>query len=574
MRKVLFPLIAAVLLLWPGAAGAAGWFKQAARLHAGAHGQLSCADCHQDNYTPSHPEAAAAARDPRAGFKPARCYECHPEVQEEYEAGTHGAGSGRAGSIGSCLACHDPHYTYQRAQPPAEFAPGVPRSRQCGACHELRKTLPPPQDGDEACFKCHVYRGTAPDPKRVDALCLDCHGKGPAGSAAPRMAAGRADLGPHAGLDCAVCHGDLARFPHTGRVRDAACLACHAPHDESVSGEAHARVSCVACHLAGTEPYLSAPGGRVLARMDPGAAGSGSIHALVPAGDEASCRRCHFAGNQAGAAAAVLPPKGVLCMPCHAATLTLAGWPSRVALLFLALGLAGFVGILLGGWRGSAKRHRAPAARRMAAAANALVLDGLLQRRLWLVSPLRGALHNLIFLPLAARFVVGLFTLVLSLGWPGLDLTRALLNKNLPALALFYDLTGLLMLIGGLGSLLRRLIGRKNRLAGLPGADWPGLTLLGLAVISGFVAEGARLALTGWPAGGGWAFAGLGLSRLFTGAAGLDVLYPYLWYAHAICWSAFVAWLPFGRMMHILLAPVSLALRAADDAALHGGAEN
>ncbi len=568
MRKALIPLIAAVLLLWSGVAGAGQWFKQAARLHVGAHGHLACAECHPGKQPPDHPTQAGVAQDPRARFDPALCYQCHAEVREPFMAGSHGAGSGRAGRIGSCLACHDPHYAYQRANPPADFLPGAPRSRQCGACHQARRALPPPRPGDQACFRCHVYAGPAPAPARVDSLCLACHGAGPAGQAAPRMAGGRDDLGPHAGLHCAACHGDLARFPHRGRVENRACLACHPPHDQAVSGDAHLRVSCAACHLAAAKPVLTGPGGMVRARVAR-AGGPTAIHALAPAGEPATCRRCHTPGNRVGAAAMVLPPKGVLCMPCHPATLTLAGWPSRTAVLFLALGLAGFAGLLLSGRRhppGAGRHPRAAAGRRWAAAARALVLDGLLQRRLWAVSPLRGLLHGLIFLPLLARFGLGLFTLVLSLAWPGLGLSRALMDQNQPALALFYDLTGLMMLVGGLGALLRRRAEPGRRLPGLPGADWPGLALLGLAVVSGFVAEAARMALAGWPGGGGYAFVGHALSRAFAGVAGLDVLYGYLWYAHAIAWAAFVAWLPFGRMLHILLAPVSLALRAADDA--------
>jgi hypothetical protein len=82
-------------------------------------------------------------------------------------------------------------------------------------------------------------------------------------------------------------------------------------------------------------------------------------------------------------------------------------------------------------------------------------------------------------------------------------------------------------------------------------------------IILGFVLEGMRIAMTGSPPGSGYAFLGYGISRLFTGVSDLTGIYGYIWYVHAILTGAFVAYLPFSRMLHILLAPVSLALNAA-----------
>jgi nitrate reductase gamma subunit len=45
--------------------------------------------------------------------------------------------------------------------------------------------------------------------------------------------------------------------------------------------------------------------------------------------------------------------------------------------------------------------------------------------------------------------------------------------------------------------------------------------------------------------------------------ADLTDIYGYLWYVHAIFTGAFVAFLPFSRMFHMVMAPVSLAINAA-----------
>jgi nitrate reductase gamma subunit len=40
-------------------------------------------------------------------------------------------------------------------------------------------------------------------------------------------------------------------------------------------------------------------------------------------------------------------------------------------------------------------------------------------------------------------------------------------------------------------------------------------------------------------------------------------VYGYVWYMHAILTGAFIAYLPFSRLMHIIMAPVVLAMNAA-----------
>jgi len=52
----------------------------------------------------------------------------------------------------------------------------------------------------------------------------------------------------------------------------------------------------------------------------------------LPQNDE-FCRRCHSRDNDIGAAAMVLPAKSVICMPCHASTLSIGDGVSGVALV-------------------------------------------------------------------------------------------------------------------------------------------------------------------------------------------------------------------------------------------------
>jgi len=374
---------------------------------------------------------------------------------------------------------------------------------------------------------------------REPASCLECH------AAEGLSDGGGRDLGPHQELSCRECHQGVAKYPHE-EPDLVSCLSCHVPHRAQFTGDLHAGVSCQSCHFGG----------------------QGGPHALVPAGEEATCRRCHFAGNRAGAPAAVLPAKGLLCLPCHVAEISLLDWPSRIALGIFALGLLAALGFCLGGGR-SQQAHpesepRPSLMRRTGKGVTALFLDGLLQRRLWRFSPGRGLIHTLIFWPFVLRFMWALASLVLETWWPQLPLTQILAAKNHPAHALFFDLTGLLVLAGVAAAMLRRLVRPDGLPSGLPRPDWESLGLLGGAILLGFVVEAARLAMTGHPAGGEWALVGWALSFLFIPGAALQQAYGYLWYAHVLAWCGFVAYLPFGRMFHLITAPLALALRGSE----------
>ena len=98
---------------------------------------------------------------------------------------------------------------------------------------------------------------------------------------------------------------------------------------------------------------------------------------------------------------------------------------------------------------------------------------------------------------------------------------------------------------------------------GLPGQDHLALGLIGGVVVVGFVLEGMRIAMTGASGTAAFAFLGYVISKAFSNGPALTGAYGYVWYVHAILTGAFVAYLPFSRMFHIVMAPVVLAMRAA-----------
>lgn len=552
--------------------GETSWLLDLQRFRGSVHGELSCLDCHnQIGRNKSHPSPAKVNQDPREGLQADRCAACHADEVSEAQEGEHGPVILEAGqSFLACLDCHDPHTEQAPSAQGRTEAPSAPappdREASCRACH----AAPTPDEADA--------------PKRIAALCLCCHG-GPAGEeesagaraggCVPRDEEAWTGLA-HERLVCTACHEGAAAYPHSDQSL-ADCRSCHRPHDEAVARHAHSRVSCAACHLAGGTPVREAKTGRILWQRRPEAGSAASIHRMGWTGGTEPCRRCHAPGNLLGAPAGVLPAKGLVCAPCHGATLSVSDWPSAAGLGLLALGMLSLVPV----WFGGRRRAGEPAAagsrpdrvraapnmwsllRSLARAASALFADGLLQRRLYRASRTRWAAHELIFFSFLVRFLWGAVGLAASLWAPGWAGTRVLLDRDCALQSFLFDATGLSAVAGAaMLGVLRARARRRPELAGLPPPDRPAYILLGGIFLAGFLLEGARIALVGFPPGSEWAFAGRLIAVPFASLEWTES-YGLLWSAHALLVTAFAAFLPFSRMLHVVAAPLALALRAA-----------
>jgi hypothetical protein len=198
----------------------------------------------------------------------------------------------------------------------------------------------------------------------------------------------------------------------------------------------------------------------------------------------------------------------------------------------------------------------------------AFAIDVLFIRKLYRLSPARWFIHALIYYPILMRLIFGMIALGLSLALPDMALTRAMQDKNHPVRALFFDLTGLMIITGVLAALSRPEKDRRT-LSDLP-APGQGMTLLlGLIVIVGFILEGLRIAMTGWPVGAQYAAIGYIISLMVKGMTGITHIYGYVWYGHAILTGVFVAMIPFTRMIHMLTTPVVLMAEARSQIQSH-----
>jgi len=291
---------------------------------------------------------------------------------------------------------------------------------------------------------------------------------------------------------------------------------------------------------------------------------------------DAACQRCHFKGNEVGAVSIILPAKSILCMPCHAATFSAGDTTTIIALIVFLAGIVMIFSVLLSGslsgegivnpfykvfkllWDAT----RAIFSSRLLLIIKALVLDVLLQRRLYRQSGTRWLIHGLIFFPFVLRFFWGLVALIASIWKPGWSWVWAMLDKNHPTTAFLFDVTGIVVILGVILAFIRGWLRRPSQLPGLPRQDRVALGLIAGIIMVGFILEGMRISMTGSPDGAEYAFLGYGISMLFSGPRGLPEVYGYLWYVHAILTGAFVAYLPFSRLLHIILAPVVLAVNA------------
>jgi nitrate reductase gamma subunit len=557
----------------------AGWLIDHEKFHASVHGQNSCHDCHADiNDRARHPDPADVNKQLSDFFNAEHCLACHDDILEELDQGLHGSEKIVDNqSYEYCTECHPPHEELPPQDRFDTFDPDRPLEKQCDICHEQEAELPPFASEDQDCMICHLQPGLedARAAEKINRLCLGCHDQTQAETAAgdltsvPFIETIDNHKWSHAQIACTECHQQAAAYKHSSQ-KLADCRQCHPPHDEKVAHDAHIRVACEACHLEGVQPVSDIESQRVLWKKSQLSGEPSKIHQLVQFDDEAFCRRCHYPDNAIGAAGLVLPAKSMLCMPCHAATLSLGDTTTILTLVLFLAGMAMTFSLILSGAGGKNKdvNHSdkdvgtADRTGIFAIRIKTILWDVFFQRRLLRQSQIRWLIHGLIFFPLVIRFFWGLVALSASLTTPGVPWIWDMLDKNNALTGFVFDLTGLMILIGVILALIRGRIQRAGRISGLPGQDRTALILIGSIVLVGFVLEGMRIAMTGSPGSAAFAFVGFSISGLFSRPSVLSDLYGYGWYLHAILTGIFIVYLPFSRLMHMILSPVVLAWNA------------
>ncbi len=577
-------LIFSCTLLWVKQPWAS-WLIDAEKFHVSAHGQNSCLDCHSDiAEREMHPSPLQVNKSLDDFFEIETCLVCHDEVLEKLEEGAHGGQTIEdRDTYKNCIDCHDPHYQMRAGEEEGQVDPSVPLHSQCGVCHEEKTSLPEFSDEDKGCMACHrsVDLKDSADKKRLSNFCFHCHGQGKTrakqitGNARPLIHMDEYESVPHAGLACTTCHPQAVGYGH-GDQTQGECSRCHLPHDEKVAHDAHIGVACEACHLDGVEPIRDPDSKTILWNSKYEKGEHSKIHQMTMGEGKKRCEQCHFKGNNIGAASIVLPAKSIMCMPCHAGTFSVGDTVTVIALIIFLIGMitafsywfsgsidgdknAGFVTKLIKIIHALAKNIFSA---RIGLIAKALMLDVVLQRRLFLQSPGRWLIHSLIFFPLVFRFTWGLLALLVSLFKPDWSFVWPMLDKNNPVTALFFEVTGIMLIAGVALAFFRAKLQEKDQVSGLPRQDNIALGFIFMIVSFGFILEGMRISMTGIPVNAGYSFIGYAISKAFSSPVTLSSFYGYLWYVHAILTGAFIAYLPFSRLMHVILSPIVLSMNA------------
>ncbi|UCF84305.1 MAG: respiratory nitrate reductase subunit gamma [Desulfobacteraceae bacterium] len=583
MKKMFFIALFLTLFTFGGKGAEASWLIDTSKFHISAHGQNSCQDCHENIVENRlHPNPEDVSKKLADIFHIDQCLSCHDNIIEDLNQGFHGAEKVKySDRYLNCLNCHDPHYQLRLDKDHmAQFDLAKPIHEQCGACHDEQSTLPAFSTEDESCLACHRYFEVAEPEgqKKISKICFNCHGQKSAlaqemtGWRVSPINAETYQSAPHAHIACTACHPQALAFNH-GDQQVGDCRQCHVPHDEKVAHDVHMAVSCEACHLREVRPVRDPKSKLIIWTRGYSPGQTSRIHDMVLGPDEASCKRCHFKGNGVGAVSMILPAKSILCMPCHAATFSVG---DTTTILSLIVFLAGIVMVLSYVLSGSmpGKTDAGPVSnlfkllwnvvktvfsQKIFSIIKTVILDVLLQKRLYHQSRKRWFIHGLIFYAFVFRFSWGAVGLIGSLWKPEWSSIWAMLDKNHPTTAFLFDLTGIMIVIGVILAFIRERLARLDRPNGLPKKDRVALGLIAAIVVIGFILEGMRIAMTGIPASTTYAFIGHWISTLFSDPSTVTSIYGYVWYLHAILAGAFVAYIPFSRLFHIILAPLVLA---------------
>lgn len=184
-----------------------------------------------------------------------------------------------------------------------------------------------------------------------------------------------------------------------------------------------------------------------------------------------------------------------------------------------------------------------------------LVNEVVLHRTLFSISPFRWARHQLMFWGFGLMFMVEIVAVGFREAFPAFGWTDVWHQAGHPVRLAFdfaYDFTGLMIMVGCLMALaFRYLVGKDVE---RKYADTPTTLFLLVVSVSGFLVEGARMALEPGAPGESASFVGIYFAPLFHGAS--PVWHESLWIIHALAACALIAYLPYYRMVHSCATPI------------------
>ncbi len=129
------------------------------------------------------------------------------------------------------------------------------------------------------------------------------------------------------------------------------------------------------------------------------------------------------------------------------------------------------------------------------------------------------------------------------------------------------DLAGVVFLAGIVWAVVRRYIQRPYRIRIKTKAQHAAiLAVFGIIGVTGFLAEGFRIAEIGSPSHEKWSFIGYPLAQAFDGLSesALTDWHRVMWIAHVVAFAAFLVMLPITMLRHIFTSPLNMYLKDKD----------
>lgn len=196
------------------------------------------------------------------------------------------------------------------------------------------------------------------------------------------------------------------------------------------------------------------------------------------------------------------------------------------------------------------------AKRRLENLRNGLYMQTLLR------DPAAGVMHSLIYFGFLILLAV---TTILEINHQLPEAAKFLHGDVYKAFAFVGDLGGLAFLAGVVWAIVRRYIQKPYRIR-IKTKPEHAVILATLLIIgvSGYLAEGFRIAEEGLPDYEKWAFIGYPLGNLFDGMSGLDGWHQAWWIIHVLSFVAFLLILPITMLRHIFTSPLNMYLSVKD----------
>jgi len=186
--------------------------------------------------------------------------------------------------------------------------------------------------------------------------------------------------------------------------------------------------------------------------------------------------------------------------------------------------------------------------------------------RTLLRDPAAGVMHSMIYFGFLVLFIV---TVILEIDHQLPDSLKFLHGRTYQAYAFTADLFGLVFLAGIAWAFVRRYAQRPYRIRIKTKPEHLViLTTFAVIGVSGFVAEGFRIAALRGAAGPGanfekWSFVGWAISSIFDGwhVQTLLDLHRWAWTTHVIAFLAFLVILPTTMLRHMITSPMNMYLK-------------